>query len=404
MSNMRLAILASHPIQYQAPLFRAISRQPDVELQVLFCHDHGVKPTLDPGFGKIFQYDVPLLEGYRSRFLTNYARRPSLRPTGMANAEIVTVVARGGFDAVLVQGYTSLTSLMALATPRRGTRLLFRGESNLDAERTLGLRAAKQLGLRALFSRVDHFVAIGKLNAEYFQHYGVPAAKISIAPYSVDNAYFAERARETAKNRAAVRAKLGLPERGVVFLFVAKVYGIKRPLDLLAAFEKSCRDGGQGTLCFVGEGQLSAELDRRVEASAFKDRVRVLGFRNQSELPEIYAASDVLVLPSEHEPWGLVVNEALASGMTAVTSQKVGSAPDLVEPECVFPVGDTEKLASILRALGGDPARVEELKVIAQRKIQRWDIAHTAAAIVSAARTPSARSGTTARPSGAAEP
>jgi glycosyltransferase involved in cell wall biosynthesis len=74
------------------------------------------------------------------------------------------------------------------------------------------------------------------------------------------------------------------------------------------------------------------------------------GFVNQSELPSYYHAADILVLPSEAEPWGLVVNEAMAAGVLPVVSDRVGSAPDLVVGVGeVYPCGDTARLADALR-------------------------------------------------------
>src|SRR5579859_7520904 len=165
---MRLAILSSHPIQYQVPLFRRIAQQPEVKLTVLFCHDHWVRPSFDVGFGTKIQFDIPLLEGYPYRFLRNIAPRPSPSPLGLLNPEIPSLLRSGEFDAMVVHGYAALTNILALATPRRRTRLLLRGDSNILRRRPRLVRAAKRSILPMVFGQFDHFLAIGTLNAEYY--------------------------------------------------------------------------------------------------------------------------------------------------------------------------------------------------------------------------------------------
>jgi glycosyltransferase involved in cell wall biosynthesis len=375
---MRLAILSSHPIQYQAPLFRTLSTRPGVELTALFCHDHGVRPTFDPGFGRTIQYDTPLLEGYAYRFLRNVAPRPSISTTGLINLEISRVLWSGEFDAVIVHGYNTVTSALALASPRRATKLLFRGESNLSLRRSFATRATKQVFLRSLFSHADHFLSIGSLNSAYLEAYGVSPSRITLAPYSVDNDFFATRSWGARASPGAARERLGLPDCGPLFLVSAKLVPKKRPLDALNAFARAGIAGRAG-LVFVGDGELRQELNARIEALGVSSSVRVLGFRNQTELPEIYGATDVLVLPSDLETWGLVVNEAMACGAAAIVTDQVGAGPDLVgDPKCIFPAGNVEKLAAIMREIVTRREWLAHMKADAGVRIARWGMAQTA--------------------------
>lgn len=354
-----------------------LARRDEIALTVFFCDDHGVNPTLDREFGKVFQYDVPLLEGYEHRFLRNVAPRPGLRPAGLINPEAFGIVRSGQLDALVVHGYSYLTTAGVLAAPHRSTRVLLRGESQLLPRRGLAVRAAKQLALRPLFQRVDQFLAIGTASHHYFRTYGVPEERITIAPYSVDNAYFAERSAAARADPAMARRRLGLPERGPLFLFAAKLIAKKRPLDALAGFLRA-RDAGPCGLVYVGSGELQSELERAVMAAGAADSVRMLGFRNQSELPEIYGACDVLVLPSDNEPWGLVVNEAFACGMAALVSDRVGAAPDLIaDEECLFPPGDVGRLGAAMRKLVAEPDALRALKQAATARVRRWGLEQT---------------------------
>lgn len=378
---MDIAVLTSHPIQYQAPLFRALATRPGVRLTALFCHDHGVRPSHDPDFGQSIQFDTPLLEGYHHQFLRNLSPRPSITPTGIFNPAIVPVLLSGEFDALIVHGYTSPTAILALAGPRRRTRVLFRGESNLILERGPARRATKQVLLRPLFSRIDHFLSIGTLNTEYLKHYGVDPISITVAPYSVDNDYFLARSASARANPAVARRRLGIPDHGVVFISSGKLIPRKRPLDVLHAFANTASQT-DSSLVFVGDGVLRGKLEQAAHDLKVDKRVIVLGFRNQSELPAIYGAGDVLVLASDRETWGLVVNEGMAAGLVPVVSDRVGAGPDLVSSDLIYPMGNIEALTVLMDRLAGNPKALAQAKHQSSLKIINWGIEEAADGIL----------------------
>ncbi len=385
--RLRIAFVSSHPVHYHAATYRALAARSDVDLEVLYLHDHGVAETFDHQFGRALKFDVPLLDGYAHRFLANLAPRPALTFAGLANPELPRLVARGDYDGVVVHGYASLSTLAALMGPRaRSTRVLLRSESVLLDARSRAKRALKQVVLRALFARIDHFLAIGTLSRRYFRAYGVPEERISMSPYTIDNAYFVERSAQARTDPAAARAQLGLPTDRPLFLYCSKIIAHKRPLDVLRAFvEANC--SGKAALVYVGDGPQMDELRRAIARSGAERDVYVLGFRNQSELPAIYGACDVFVQASEREPWGMVVNEAMACGMAVCASDRVGSAYDLVrENGAVFPVGDTRRLGELFAQWSTNRAEIERMKVASQEIIRSWGPTETAAGIVAGVR------------------
>jgi glycosyltransferase involved in cell wall biosynthesis len=266
-------------------MYRELAARSEVELEVLFTHDHGVKETFDAGFGRAVKFDVPLLEGYRHRFLRNMAAAPGFSFLGQVNPELPSAIGRGAYDAVVVHGYNVASTLAAFVGPRsRRTRVLLRSESNLLSTRRFGTRATKQLLIRALFSRIDHFLAIGTKSREYFRAYGVHPDRITLAPYTVDNAWFEQRSADARRDPAAVRRKLGLPVDRMLFLYCNKIGKHKRPLDVLRAFVRA-RTGARAALVYVGDGEQMQELRAEVTRAGLEADVHVLGFRNQSELP-----------------------------------------------------------------------------------------------------------------------
>jgi glycosyltransferase involved in cell wall biosynthesis len=376
----RLAALTSHPIQYQAPLFRALARRPEVDLTVLFCSDFGVQPSADPGFGKVIRYDVPLTEGYAHRFLKNVSPRPGpARFEGEVNLEIAPLLLRERFDALWVHGYAHATSWLAFAAARAtSTPLLLRGESTLLYERTFVLRAAKRAVLTPLVRGAAACLYVGEENRRFYLHYGAREDRLFFAPYSVENGFFRARADAAAEAAQAIRARLGATPQRPLALFAGKLVARKRPRDFIDA---AARIGERMVFALVGEGEERAELESRAPG-----HVHFIGFANQSEMPAWYAAADVLVLPSEYETWGLVVNEAMACGTPAVVSHLCGCARDLVregESGLVFPCGDAAALAAALERFL-DPALRERCRRGAAEVVARYDVERTADGVVAA--------------------
>lgn len=361
----RVAIVASHPIQYQAPWFQALAGVCD--LTVFFCHRQDADGQARAGFGVAFDWDVPLLDGYRFEWLENVAADPGVeRFAGCDTPSVEAGLALGDFDACIVNGWYLKSYVQAIRACRRlGVPLLMRGDSHLNSPRPLVWRAAKYLPYRWLVSRADAHLHVGQANREYLAHYGVPADRLFFVPHFVDNGRFAAAAAaahavgEVGRLRAAWKAG---PD-ATVFVFAGKLIALKRVVDFVEAVAAAARTHAvRGVV--VGAGPEDAALRRR--AAELGAPVHFEGFHNQSTIASRYAAADCLVLPSGRESWGLVINEAMAAGRPAIVSDAVGCAPDLIDAGrtgWVFPVGDVDALAarmvSMAEQLARDRSRVE---------------------------------------------
>lgn len=359
----RLAIVDSHPIQYHVPWIRGLAQACD--LTVFYAHQPSTKDQAAAGYGVGFEWDVDLLSGYRSVMLENVAREPNVFELGGCDTpEIDTRLRRGRFDTVIVTGWYLKSYWQAILCCRRqGIPLLVRGDSHLETPRGLAKRLGKELVYPRMLRLFDAFLCVGWRNREYLQHYGVPEERIFDAPHFVDNAFFRERSHLTSDERQAQRSEWGTRPGDAVVLFVGRFAELKRTHDVIDALAELGRRAARGWLAvFVGAGEPEAAL--RAQAERLGVRAVFVGFKNQSELPRIYAAADVLVLPSAHETWGLVVNEAMACGTPAVVSSEVGCAPDMIEPGRtgeVFEMGDVQALAAALeRVVAGEPEQIRE--------------------------------------------
>jgi glycosyltransferase involved in cell wall biosynthesis len=357
---LRLAYFVSHPIQYQAPLLRRIAREPGIELEVFFSSDRSVRGYVDEGFGVKVNWDVPLLEGYSYHFLPRWiddAKEPGLwRPL---NHGIFRALEQGQFDAVWSHGYSTANSLRVIASAAMlDIPVLLRAESTLhDRARSTAKLLAKKCFFGMLRPQISGVLAIGEANARYWRHYLGKDVPVFRMPYAVDNDFFQRRAAEAAADREALRAELGLEAGRPVLLFASKLQERKRCGDLLAAL--ALLRAPRPYLLIVGDGEERRKLERQVSSDPeLGSAVRFLGFRNQTELPRYFDLCDIFVLPSRHEPWGLVVNEAMNAGRAVIVSDDVGCQQDLVregETGAVFPTGDVRALAAAIESLLATP-------------------------------------------------
>jgi glycosyltransferase involved in cell wall biosynthesis len=340
----RLGVVCYGPIQYHTPLWQLLTKRRKVELDVLFLSDSGLSPKVDPSFGVPISWDIDLLSGYAYSFLSTTEQFTS-------RSKKISALARWlpSHDVIVVNGYTSPWMLLTMAICRTRRIPYFLRASSHPEGQSAGLRRyLRPTATRLAVSGAAGGLSMGKLNDEFYRQ--THARSVIFAPNSVDNERFAY---PPPVGRSDLLAQWGLKDSRPAILFSGKLIPRKRPLDLVAAVRRLPQE--VNTL-FVGDGMLAEPI----RASLPADRAVVTGFINQSSLPSYYHAADILVLPSEIETWGLVVNEAMAAGALPVVSDRVGCAPDLVHDVGeVFRCGDVLDLANALsRAL----ARVDDPK------------------------------------------
>ena len=339
----RLGVLDFNPIQYHCPLYQRLAGRGVIEIDVMFITDHGYRAELDQEFGVIISWDIDLLSGYSHHFLTTASSSP---PGKMQQMRTLVSWLRN-HDIVLLHGYSHPLMLASMAICRLlGVPYLIRGDSGPRGQ-AVGIRShARELVARLAVSASAGGLSIGQLNEKFYRQHG--AKRVTFAPYSVDDERFA---KVPEVDRSQLLERWGLDSGRPIIMLCGKLYPGKRPLDVVAAAKLL---PAPVTLLFVGDGALADDIT----ASIGHGVGVVTGFVNQKELPVYYHAADILVLPSEAEKWGLVVNEAMAAGTLPVVSDKVGSAPDLVDGVGeIFPCADVQSLA---RALSRALARVTD--------------------------------------------
>jgi glycosyltransferase involved in cell wall biosynthesis len=371
----KVIFINSHPIQYFVPLYQYLTRN-GMETECWYCSDENIHGHFDRQFGTRVAWDIPLLEGYTSRFFPNKSWKPSLYNGffGLINPGLWRAFRNEKKSVVVVHGWNYLTHVMAIVWGKiMGHEICLRGESPLNQEmmKSSSNRFIKKILLQGfLFRFVNRFLFIGEQNKAFYKYYGVPENKLLFAPYSVDNERFSKSASDLDKTQ--VRSELGLPQDAFVVLFTAKFIDKKRPMDLLQAFETlQIRNK---FLVMVGDGDLRSAMETFAVEKNILDKIRLTGFVNQTEIVKFYAAADVFVLCSGlGETWGLSVNEAMNFDLPVIVSKTAGSSGDLVRSGSgyVFEEGNINELASALTRCYSKEQSFDPRSVVSQYSFER---------------------------------
>jgi glycosyltransferase involved in cell wall biosynthesis len=378
---IRLAWLATHPIQYQAPLLRAIAQCPDIDLTAIFFSDFSTRGFVDPGFGRAIEWDTPLLQGYQYEFLPGTGSEiKGIKTFQPRVAGLAKRLTRDYYDAVLVQGWQHYGMLKAAWLAKRaGLKVLMRCEAADHVESSTGLKRLLREGtVRFLLSQIDSCLAIGTRNRHFYLQRGFPAERIGFMPYCVDNDHFRTKAQSADVD--GLRNQLSLEKGRPVILYASKFMARKYPDHLLEAYLQLPKP--RPYLIYVGDGELRASLEETLGKYQLND-VRFAGFRNQGELPAFYALADIFVLPSINETWGLVINEAMNAGCAIITTDQVGSAADLVRNNqngYLLKARDVPALVSALRNCLAEE-RYREMGAKSLEMISSWGIKENVAGL-----------------------
>jgi glycosyltransferase involved in cell wall biosynthesis len=350
--KVNLMVVSSHPIQYYSPIFRRLDKSQDFSSTVLYLTLPDPK-SQSLGFEQNFSWDIPLLEGYNYRTANSFAGKGLF--AGFMGVkvkkpwqEIKQIKLRYRPDAVLLTGwhFWGMVQLFA-ALKLSNIPIILRMDSNSLRKRNPILRFIYDL----FFSWVDISLSVGKLNRDFCINHGMEKSRIISSPHVVDNNFFYTKAVEARHSFEQLRLRWQVPTLSYCFIYAGKLQGKKRPLDLLKAFKLACSlTDKQIHLLVVGSGPLWSRCKEFAMINSLP--VSFIGFLNQTAMPEAYAITDCIVLPSdEGETWGLVINEAMACGLPAIVSDTVGCAPDLVMDEVTgfkYKCGDFTQLAEHL--------------------------------------------------------
>jgi len=384
----RVLAIATNPVQYMAHVFRRMANHFAFDLHVSYCALRGAEAAHDPEFGTNIKWDIPLLDGYSWSHVRN-------RGSGtdsffrLFNSGLWRLIRDGNFDAVLCfTGYRCATFWIALLAAKLSkTAFLFGTDATNLAPRDgrPWKIILKKILWPWLFILADQVIVPSSGSVDLMLSLGLPSDRVTLTPYSVDNDWWLQQSSQV--DRATTRALWGVSPNDAIVLFCAKLQPWKRPVDLLRAFARA--DVRNALLLWAGEGPLRQQLEAEAVALGVASRLRFLGFVNQSQLPAVYASADLMVLPSEYEPFAVAVNEAMCCGCPVAVSDRVGAAHDLVAPVAphfIFPCGYVDALVRIFKAVLADRPRLLFVARTSLAHIQTWSPERNVAATLDAIR------------------
>ncbi|NEO21435.1 glycosyltransferase family 4 protein [Moorena sp. SIO4A5] len=349
-----LAIIDTHPIQYRAPVYRSLQKQFGIPLTVVYGSDFSIKGYKDQEFGTTFAWDIDLLSGYNSIFLSQVSQGGALCFDDVSAKGLSQTLDRLKPKAILLTGYQHRLYKSAIFKSWKSRYpILFRAETTDHARsRNSFKRCIRDMSLQLLYHNCQKLLYIGQRSKQHFQRLSCPEEKLIRSPYCIDPSPFQLNDIDHTTCRRTTRQKFGISDSQVVLLFSGKLSDRKRPdLILKAAKHLPSKIRDRIIVMFLGNGELAESLNQEAACEP-SIKTHFLGFQNQTALSCYYHTADLLILPSQHsETWGLVVNEALHHGLPAIVSDAVGCAPDLIIPGetgAVFEVNSAESLAQAI--------------------------------------------------------
>lgn len=350
---MRLAIVTSHPIQYNAPLFKLLTERRNIEVMVFYSWGKAAhEKKYDPGFGRVVDWDIPLLQGYPSQFLENVAPMPgSHHFKGIDNPGAVQQIDQWKPDAILLFGWSFKSHLHLMRHYKGKIPVYFRGDSTLLDDRP-GLKSVlRRIFLRWVYRNVDTAFYVGTNNKKYFERNGLREDQLVLAPHAINNDFFGSEKERFEQEAKSWRMDLGIEADDIVFVFAGKLEQKKAPLLLHEAFT-NCAFPATVHLVFVGNGPQESELRERTQAT----NIHFVEFQNQTRMPVVYRLGDAVILPSmgPGETWGLALNEAMACGRPVIASTMCGGAIDLIRDGVngfIFEAGNVDQLSDKMKIM-----------------------------------------------------
>jgi glycosyltransferase involved in cell wall biosynthesis len=335
----RLVLITEIIAPYRIPVFNQLATRDDIDLHVLFLSE------TDPSLRQWLVHKEEIRFPYE--VLPVFRRRVG-KYNLLINRGMVPALQRADPQAVLCGGYNYLASWQAAywATRQNIPLLLWIESTGADIRQN---NPVVEWMKRRFLHMCRGFVVPGMSSKAYLKQFAIPETRIFTAPNATDLRFLMEAARKARLDSAAIRSRFGLPQR--YFLNVGRFVREKGVFDLLEAYGNL--DAGIRSavgLVFVGDGASRAELAAHA-ARISPGTIHFAGFVQKDQLPSFYALADALVFPTHSDPWGFVVNEAMACGLPVIATDVAGCVADLVLDGWnghVVPAGDVARLTSAM--------------------------------------------------------
>jgi glycosyltransferase involved in cell wall biosynthesis len=329
-----ISIFVSHPTQYHAPIFRELSKNKNLIINVYYFYKHGSVKSYDDDFKKSFKWDVLLLKYYKYRFVVEKKSNIKIINILQSLYKIKKYIINS--DAVLILGWNNFYYLFIIIyTYISSKTLILLAENNLLKKNNILIKKIKRIVIYFFFKFFDYFISIGTNNKNYYLYHGVEKKKIYQTFYTVDTNFF----KNFNSNLFFIKKKK------FVFIWVGKFIERKNPIEVIKAIQ--FLNNNNFHLFMIGSGPMFNSCRQYIKDHSINN-IHLVGFKNQNQIKKFYRISNCLVLSSKYETWGLVLNEAMSSGLPCIATKSSGAVKDLIKHGSngyIYNSGSVEELA-----------------------------------------------------------
>lgn len=377
----KLAIVTTHPIQYNAPWFKLLNERGLVIPKVFYTWSQVAEgKKFDPGFDKEIEWDIPLLKGYEYCFVNNLSKNPgSNHRKGIINPTLISQIESWQPDAILIFGWNFVSHFNCIKYFHKKIPILFRGDSTLLRKQFFVKNLLRLLYLKWVYHFIDYALYVGIENKKYFQKYGLKNKQLILAPHAIDNNRFEDENGKYEAEAVEWKKLLQIDENAFVFLYAGKLEAIKDPFILLAFAQKF--KGQPVHFIIAGNGPLENSL--KAEA-ANNPQITFINFQNQQKMPALYRLANCFMLTSKSETWGLCINEAMVCGNVVVVRNTCACAADLVvngKNGFVFDANNIDSLYQQCTELVNNTVKYKKMSIASKQLIKNYSFTHIVSAI-----------------------
>lgn len=371
MVKTKVVFIITHPIQYYVPLLQGLSKNDALEIIVLYTWGENSVAKFDPGFNKVIEWDIPLLEGYTYEFLNNTSNDPGTHHfNGIDNPDIISRIKELKPDKLVLFGWSFKSHLKVLKTFKGAIPIYFRGDSHLLNDASYLKNLIRKIYLTWIYKHIDYAISVGTQNKLYYKKMGLKDSQILFAPHAIDDKKFIKNDEQDLVEASIQKNNLNIPSHHTTFIYVGK-FEYRKNLQTLIKAKLKLNDL-PCSLILVGSGPDEAILKGMAKSDV---NIHFIDFVNQAKIPSIYKMADVFVLPSVSETWGLGINEAMDCGLAIIASDKVGSAIDLVKNNgFIFETGNSDELSAKMKILVQDKMILAKFKKESRNLIKDWSL------------------------------
>ena len=376
-----ISIFVSHPTQYHAPIFRELSKNKKLIINVYYFYKHGSVKSYDDDFKKTFKWDGSLLKCYKYKFIAeqksnikiiNILQSLSKIKKYITNSDVVLVFGWNNFYYLSIIFYTYISSKI----------LILLAENNLLKKKNFFIKKIKRIIIYIFLKFFDYFLSIGTNNKNYYLYHGVKRKNIYQTFYTVDTNFFNNFNSSFAFSKK-MNKKFFIKKKNFIFIWVGKFIDRKNPIEVIKAIQFLKNNNFH--LFMIGSGPLLDRCHQYIKDHSINN-VHVVGFKNQKQLKKFYSISNCLVLSSKYETWGLVLNEAMSSGLPCIATKSSGAVQDLIRHGSngyIYNSGSVEELAMNMLKISNN-SNFKRLKKNSLNTIREFSLQKTAFKIFSA--------------------